>query len=246
MAQLAGVSVRTLHLYDQIGLLKPAVRTEANYRLYGEPELLRLQQILFFKEMDFSLQDIRTFLDSPDFDLIEALESHKTALKAKQERISMMIETVDKTLNTLKNNKMPKHEDLYEGFPKEQAKAYRKEAVGKYGKYAVEKSEQFLGKLTKAQILALKAEQEDITTQLRALMNEDATSPDVQAQIARHYANTRMFWGTAHSSDKQAEAYIGLGEMYTTDGRFYALNDEPQPEFTAFLSKAMRFFGERL
>ena len=70
LSDLAGVSVRTLHLYDEIGLLKPSVRTSAGYRLYGERELLRLQQVLFYKELDFSLQEIAAILDHPEFDVV--------------------------------------------------------------------------------------------------------------------------------------------------------------------------------
>ncbi|MBA4145294.1 MAG: MerR family transcriptional regulator, partial [Cytophaga sp.] len=80
LSEIAGVSVRTLHLYDEIGLLKPSTRTEARYRLYGENELLRLQQILFYKELGISLEEIRSILDDPEFDLLQALESHKVAL----------------------------------------------------------------------------------------------------------------------------------------------------------------------
>ena len=93
LAQLAGISVRTLHLYDQLGLLKPNIRTVARYRLYGEKELLRLQQILFYKELDFPLQEIGKILDDPDFDLVEALLSHKNALEIRRDRIGTLLTT---------------------------------------------------------------------------------------------------------------------------------------------------------
>ena len=80
LAKLAGVTVRTLHHYDKIDLLKPALRSDKHYRYYGQEELLRLQQILFYKELGFPLQEIKEILEDPDFDLIEALESHKKAL----------------------------------------------------------------------------------------------------------------------------------------------------------------------
>lgn len=97
LAKLAGVSVRTLHYYDQIGLLKPLIRTEAKYRFYGREELLRLQQILFYKELDFPLKEICEIMDNPEFDLLVALSNHKVALKAKQSRIKTLIDTVNKT-----------------------------------------------------------------------------------------------------------------------------------------------------
>jgi len=77
LADLTGISVRTLHHYDEINLLTPAHRTEAGYRLYGEPELHRLQQILFYRELDFPLKQIAAILDAPDFDTVEALRQHK-------------------------------------------------------------------------------------------------------------------------------------------------------------------------
>ena len=142
LAKLAGVSVRTLHLYDEKGLLKPFVRTEAKYRYYGEKELLKLQQILFYKELDFSLQDIGDIMNDPDFDVINALESHKTALKARQNRLSTLLQTIDKTIfHLLNKDKMLQHEDLYEGLPKEKAEAYRAEAIERWGQDTVEKSE---------------------------------------------------------------------------------------------------------
>src|ERR1044071_5861965 len=112
LSVLAGVSVRTLHLYDKMGLLKPSVRTEAGYRLYGERELLRLQQILFYKEFGFSLQQIAAILDDPEFDLIEALESHKRNLQARQESINMLLQTLDKTITNIKNSMNMTHEEL--------------------------------------------------------------------------------------------------------------------------------------
>src|SRR5688500_4642553 len=101
LSELAGVSVRTLHLYDKLGLLTPSVQTTAGYRLYGEKELLRLQQILFYKELDFSLQEIAVILDRPEFDLVQALENHRLRLKQKSERLTTMLNTIDKTINKI-------------------------------------------------------------------------------------------------------------------------------------------------
>ena len=217
LAILAGVSVRTLHLYDQIGLLKPSLRTEARYRMYGEKELLRLQQILFFRELDMPLKEIGEILDkvefnlddphdltlavdgeildNVEFNLVKALEGHKMALISKQQRIETMLETIDKTIGYLKHEKtMLSHEELYEGFPKEQGEAYRNEAEKKWGADAMEKSENSLRKLSKAHFEQLKDEQKEIATALFSIMNEDPTSPKVQEQIARHYENIRKFW----------------------------------------------------
>lgn len=245
MSKLAGVSVRTLHLYDQIGLLKPSIRTEARYRLYGEKELLRLQQILFYKELDFPLKEIQSILDNPDFDLVEALLSHKVSLKARQNRISTLLETIDKTVNHLKTGTiMLKPEELYDGLAKETAEAYRTEASKKYGVEVVEHSEKALGKMTKDQFEALKAELKENANALFALKEEDPTNAQVQKLIARHYEIIRIFWGTSGSGDKQAEAYKGLGQLYVNDERFTMIDGQPQPEYALFLSKSMAYFAD--
>src|SRR5512141_1044283 len=98
LSTLAGVTPRTLHHYDEIGLLKPS-RVGANgYRYYGEEALLRLQQILFYRELDMPLEDIRKIMGRRDFDVLSALESHKQALKKKMERTSRLLKTVDHTI----------------------------------------------------------------------------------------------------------------------------------------------------
>ena len=244
LAKLAGVSIRTLHLYDQIGLLKPSIRTEARYRMYSEKELLRLQQILFYKELDFPLKDIGDILDNPQFDLVQALLSHKVSLQARKDRISTLLGTIDKTIHHLKEEKiMLNPEELYEGLSKETAEAYRHDALKKYGKEA-EHAENTLRKLSKEQLETLKAEQKANAGKLFSLMNEDPSSNEVQQAIAHHYHIIRKFWGTTGSSDNQAEAYKGLGQLYMADERFTMIDGNPQPQYAAFLSKAMAFFAD--
>jgi DNA-binding transcriptional MerR regulator len=244
LAKLAGVSVRTLHLYDQIGLLKPSSRTGAGYRMYGQEELLRLQQILFYKELDFSLQQIGDILDDPAFDLVRALEDHKSALRSKRERISTLLTTIDKTISNLKGEFQMTPEELYEGLPKEKAEAYRAEAMEKYGADAVLRSENELRKMSKEDFKKLGEESAEIRSALLALVNEDPASEKVQAQIARHYESIRKYWGTSGSADKQAQAYKGLGQLYVDDERFTMIDGKPQPEFALFLSKAMAHFSD--
>jgi len=239
---MAGVSVRTLHYYDQTGLLKPSVRTEAGYRLYGEKELLRLQQILFYKELDFPLQEIHDILDDPDFDLIMALKKHKQAIKDRRNRLGVLMTTIDKTILTLKGERhMLTNDELYAGFPKEKAEAYRKEAIDKYGAETIEKSEAKLRKMSKEDIAALKKESEDIIYAINGLITLDPTDVQVQKQVARHYENTLKWWGGAVPDDKIAEAYTGLANLYVEDDRFYASEGA---DFKRFLNQAMLHFVE--
>ncbi|MDW3650311.1 MAG: MerR family transcriptional regulator [Bacteroidia bacterium] len=247
LSDLSGVTVRTLHHYDKIGLLKPLNRTEAGYRFYGEEEFLRLQQILFYKELDFSLKEISDLLDDPDFDLIQALKSHRSALEDRRKRISNLLHTIDHTLEHLNTGEiMSKPEKLYEGLPKELGTTQRQEAIDAYGKEAVEHAENELLKLGKADFKKLQAEMDQLHDSLFQLKEEDPKSPQVQQLIAKHYVVIRMFWGTSKKEDKQAEAYAGLGELYVSDPRYMSMNGKPQPEFSAFMKEAMAHFSKSL
>ncbi|MBS1271813.1 MAG: HTH-type transcriptional activator mta [Candidatus Marinimicrobia bacterium] len=117
LAKLAGISVRTLHHYDEINLLKPAERTHKRYRLYGEDELLRLQQILFYRELDFPLEEIKAILDAPDFDTVEALKEHKSALISRKKRLEKLLTTIDKTIAKMEKGSKMIYEELYDGIP---------------------------------------------------------------------------------------------------------------------------------
>jgi DNA-binding transcriptional MerR regulator len=244
IAQLAGVSVRTLHLYDKTGLLKPAIRTRAGYRQYGEAELLRLQQILFYRELDLPLKAIAEILNDPHFDLIRALAGHKTALRVRRDRLNTLLNTIDKTIMNLKNKTMNNAEELYEGMPKEQAAAWRREAIDKWGEDTVLRSEKALLEMDKLDLDQLKADQKDIAHQLKLLASKAPESDEVQEQIARHYANIRGFWGVSDPTDLKAETYKGLAGLYVADERYTASDGKADPEFASFMRKGMLYFAE--
>jgi DNA-binding transcriptional MerR regulator len=152
LARLAGVSVRTLHHYHQIGLLAPAARTDAGYRLYGESELLRLQQILFFKEFDMPLEEVRQILDDPGFDPLTALEGHRQLLQRRMERLDHLLETIDRTIDRLTEENMTlTDKELYEGFSTEQIERYKRQAREMYDPALVEESERRVKRMSRAQ-----------------------------------------------------------------------------------------------
>jgi len=244
LARIAGVSVRTLHVYDKMGLLTPSVRTAAGYRQYGEKELLRLQQILFYKEFEIPLKEIADILDDPEFDLIKALIGHKKALIERENRLNTLLRTIDKTIDNLKNKTMKNFEELYEGLPKEQAAELRKEAIQKWGEEAITRSEKALLEMPKMDLERLKAEQKEISWKLKMLVNEDPESDKVQKLIARHYANIRGFWGITDTSDLKAAAYKGLAELYITDERYTTTDGKPDPAMAIFMRNAMIYFAD--
>jgi DNA-binding transcriptional MerR regulator len=242
LAKMAGVSVRTLHHYDKLGLLKPSLRTMAGYRLYGQKELERLQQILFYKELDFELQDILALLDAPNFDYVKALQSHREAILERKNRLDTLLDTIDKTILNFKGEQtMLTNEELYAGFTKEKAEAIRQEAIEKYGKETVETSENNLRKLSKQDLEALKKEGEDIAATIAGLMHQNPTDDEVQQQVHRHYQHIVQMWGGAVEKHNIPDVYKGLATLYVEDKRFYA--DAPQG-FTEFLSKAIIYYAD--
>ena len=238
LAGLAGVTVRTLHLYDKIGLLKPSVRTEKKYRLYGSEELFRLQQILFYKELDLPLRDIIDILDDPDFDLIKALEGHKSALMSKKKNISQMLATVEKTILNLKGKIKMTHEELYAGLPKEKAAQWRKFAQEKWPGQ-VEHGEKMLLEMSKEEFIKL---QEGFKTNMEALANLRHRSPEsdeVHNEKAKHYHYIQQFWGKCEII---GEGYKGLGQLYVDEPLYTTVGGKADENFAAFMRDAMIWY----
>lgn len=116
LSEISGVTVRTLHFYEEAGLLKPAYYGANGYRYYEEKELLQLQQILFFKELGLTLKQIRKVIGKSDFDQIAALHSHRRALSCEWEKIGRLLKTIDKTIKHLKGKKKMKDKEMFDGF----------------------------------------------------------------------------------------------------------------------------------
>ncbi len=133
LAKLANISRRTLHYYDQIGLLVPARDEHNGYRTYGTEDAFRLQQILFYRELGFELVQIKALLDDPEFDRVAALESHRRALEVRATRLTGLIHTIDKTIRHLKGQTNMSIDEAFEGFTSEQQEAWEAEARELYG-----------------------------------------------------------------------------------------------------------------
>jgi len=242
LAGLAGISPRTLHHYDQIGLLKPGKRTDAGYRLYKDKDLLKLQQILFYRELDFPLDEIKRVLGKKGFDMVHALEKHKTMLQERNKRTETLIKTIDKTINSLKETKtMLKDEELYEGFSKEEIESIKKEVNEKYDPKLVAESNRRVRSMSKEQWAEVKKEGGDIYSALGDAFG-NGLSPDskeTQALIARHYQHLHRFY------TPNPEMYKGLGEMYVADERFRAFYDKIRPNLADYIKKAIDIYCEK-
>jgi len=140
LSRISGVSVRTLHYYDEIGLLKPTKSGSNGYWQYGEEALIRLQQILFYKELDISLDEIRQVIEDPKFDVLLTLENHKEAIKGRIDRLLKLIKTVDDTIDHLKGKKEMTDKELFKAFTDEEQEKYALEAEQIYDPEIVRKS----------------------------------------------------------------------------------------------------------
>ena len=239
LAQIAGVSVRTLHHYDHIGLLKPSARSEAGYRLYAEPDLLRLQQILFFRELDVPLEEIRAALADPHFDQVQALRQHRRLLQGRAERLTALLATIDKTIQRLTEADMGMtDEELYAGFTKEQRERYQREAREKYDPALVAESERRVKKMSRAQWQAIGAEGEAVTAGLAALTDRAPGDADAQALIARHHAWIENFYPCS------AEVYARLGQLYVQHPEFRAFYEKRHAGLADFMAAAMAYYAE--
>jgi DNA-binding transcriptional MerR regulator len=242
LAKLAGVSVRTLHHYDQIGLLSAAKRSPAGYRQYGEADLLRLQQILFYKELDVPLADIKKLLDRRDFDPVLALHSHRENLQARVERLQTLLKTIDKTINQLMEDKMTLTDDeLYEGFTREerqQLERYEMDAEAMYDPTLVKLANTRIRRMSREQWQAVKEEGDRVTRLLANLADRDPSDPQVQEVVAVHHAWIENFYPAS------AEVYRGLGEGYATHPDFRAFYDRYRPNLADFMREAMVYFAE--
>ena len=240
LAKLAGVSVRTLHHYDHIGLLTPSSRTDAGYRLYQEKDLLRLQQILFFKELDFPLSEIQDILDNPQFDQRKALTSHRRRLEERAQRITLLLRTIDKTISKLEGNMTLTDAELYEGFTKEQVEQMQREVHERYDSKLVAESERRVRKMSKEQWNAVKQEGIAVTQALAALADKKPGDPQVQKIVARHHAHIEQFYLCP------AEVYRGLANLYVTDDRFRANYDKHRPGLADFMKSAMEYYCDHM
>src|SRR5580658_1088704 len=133
LAAISGVTVRTLHHYDEIGLLKPASVGANGYRYYGREELLRLQRILFHRELGVPLGSIAELLDLEGEDQIGVLKQHRAKLAAERARYRILIETIDRTIEDLKGERIMANADLYQGFSPEKQAGYEAWLIDRYG-----------------------------------------------------------------------------------------------------------------
>ena len=235
VAKLTGITVRTLHYYDEIGLLKPGKVTQAGYRLYGPEDLEQLQQILFFRELDFSLEDIRQILRSPAYDKTLALKNHRQMLLQKRSRIDSLIALVEKTLEGETDMSFDQFDD---SEIKNTRQKYAQEAKQRWGNtdaYAQyeEKTESY----DDPQWKLLKGEGEAILRRFGENRHLDPASEEAQELVKDWQA-----YITANFYDCTKVILACLAEMYVGDERFTQNIDRFGEGTALFMATAIEIY----
>jgi DNA-binding transcriptional MerR regulator len=240
LADLSGVTSRTLHYYDQIGLLKPARDPQNGYRIYRRPALLRLQQILFLRELGFALDDIQDILDQPGFDLLPALEQHRLALTERRERLDRLLDTVEHTILHLKGNIEMDNKEFFEGFSDEKQKEYEEVIRQRYGVVQLNQSRQRWGSYTDEKKRQIMEEGGENYRLLVEAMPSGPASPQAQEGIARWHQHLRYFY------EPTPEILLGLADAYNEDPEFAAFFRRFHPDLASFMRQAIQIYCSRL
>lgn len=236
LSTLAGVTPRTLHHYDAIGLLKPSSIGENGYRYYADESLLRLQQILFYRELDMPLEQIKHIMGRRDFDLFTALEGHRTELGKRIERLQRLVQTVDNTLEHLKGEKEMSKTQLFQAFSDEQQAGYEKEISQKYDPATVKESQRKWKSYSAADKQRIADEGNAVYESLLAAIPNGAASPQAQAGVERWRRHIEYFWVP---DDDQL---VGLADLYNEDSRFKANFDKLDPRLAGFMREAVKLY----
>lgn len=228
--------------YDEIGILKPARINSSGYRIYGQKEVDRLQQILFYRELGMCLDNVRDIITHPDFDGMSALKEHRGKLLEKREQIDILIANVDKTIALKEGRIEMTDREKFEGFKQnlidENEKKYGKEARAKYGDDQIDKSNRKIMDMSEVQY----AETEKLASDIIETLKAAVATGDPAGESAQKAADLHRQWLCRYWNSYTKEAHAGLAMMYVEDERFKAYYDEKQPGGAEFLRDAILIY----
>ena len=238
VARLAGVTVRTLHHYDRIGLVRPGARTSAGYRTYDAHDLDRLQQVLLYRELGFPLEEVATLLDDPEADPAEHLRRQHRLLRERLERTQAMVAAVEKEMEARQMGISLTPEERFEVFGDWLPEEYAEEAEQRWGDTeAWAQSQRRTATYSKDDWVRIKAEGSEVEQRMVAAMTEGVPADSEPAmdlaeefrqQISRYYY------------DCTPEIHAGLGRMYVEDERFTGYYERIAPGLAQYVSTAVQ------
>lgn len=236
VAGLAKVTIRTLHHYDEIGLVVPE-RTSGGYRLYGPAQIDRLQEVLFFRELGFGLDEITRIVEEPTYARQSALRRHKKLLEAKAERLMSMLNAIDRAIESDVSGEPMNYEEKLEVFGDFDPAEYEEEAKERWGESdAYQQAAQRTSQYTKEDWLRNKAEMNEIYAAFVSLMTDGVAPENAEAAavVERHRAHITEWY-----YDCSKEIHAGLGQMYVADARFTKNIDKYGEGLAQFMSDAI-------
>ncbi|MDR2956646.1 MAG: MerR family transcriptional regulator [Coriobacteriales bacterium] len=243
LADLAGVSTRTLRWYEREGLLEPD-RLDNGYRQYGRSEVDQLEQILFYRELGFELKVIQQIMAAEDFDPLVALEKQLVSLELQQKQTERLIVAIKKTIKSRKAGLTMNDNEKFEAFKRqslaENEEKYGEEMRASFGEEQIAAANKRYANMTAEQFQRL----EELSEKLNTALAESAgsispTSPEAKEIVKMHKDWLCFFW-----SDYNAEAHKGLARMYVDDPRFKQYYDKIAPGVAEFLSDAVAYWAE--
>lgn len=242
LGNMAGISTRTLRYYDEIGILKPARVNSSGYRIYGQAEVNKLQQILFYRELGVSLEDIGEIISNPSFDETYALAQHREKLLARREQLNMLIANVEKTIAFNEGRIIMSDKEKFEGFKskmiEDNEQKYGSEIREKYGADSVDRSNKKLSSMTEEQYKELEALSDSVIQTL----NEAYKTGDPSGELAQKAAGLHHKWLTYMWDGYSKEAHVNLAQMYVDDERFRQYYDKNQSGTAEFLREAILIY----
>lgn len=242
LGKLTGISTRTLRYYDEIEILKPARINSSGYRIYGENEVDRLQQILFYKELGVSLNEIKNIIDDPLFNGVDALESHRKNLLEKKAQLDLLIENVSRTIASKNGVINMSNKDKFKGFKEkivsDNENKYGKEIRGKYGNEAIDKSNAKIKGMSEETY----NEVEKLEIQIKEVLALAFETNDPAGELAQKAVELHKKWLSYYLKNYSKETHAGLGQMYVEDERFTAYYDKENRGTAKFLRDAILIF----
>lgn len=220
LAEIAGVSTRTLRYYDEIGLLKPCRINSSGYRIYGEKEVDILQQILLYRSLDIKLEDIHNIITNPNFDICNSLNEHRKNLISKKNQLDKIILTVEKTIEYKKGEIEMTNKEKFEGLKKEKLKKneerYGEEIRNKYGEKTINEANKKFLNMSEEDFNEMSRTEESLFNGLLEVYE----TQDMESEVAREVYENHKKWLSFTWPSYSKEAHIGLAEMYVADERF--------------------------
>lgn len=220
LAEIAGVSTRTLRYYDEIGLLKPCRINSSGYRIYGEKEVDILQQILLYRSIDIKLEDIYNIITNPDFDIYNSLIEHRKNLISKRNQLNELILTVEKTIEYKRGEGNMTNKEKFEGFKREHLKKneerYGKEIRNRYGEKTVNDANKKFLNMSEEDFNEMSRTEDKLFNGLLEVYE----TQDMESEAAREVYENHKKWLSFTWPSYSKEAHVGLAEMYVSDDRF--------------------------